>query len=421
MFNYRVLTVIKKELREKLLSKSFILMTLLIPLFMFGILGVQTFLMTFGDEEANMILLAEDSEMIGALLEEFAETDIVKDSKLKILFDSVSRSELQDKLSFYKADILSEKITGIIFIPAQSLENKKLEYYSRTPKNSSLLNKVKEPINKVLLDKYFEGKNFTAGDIEYAKNNINFSEYKISSGDQIEQSGYGDTIVAFLFTFLLYMSLLMIGSMMMSSIIEEKNSRVVEILLSSMDSRDLLTGKILGTSVTSIVQMTIWLSPLIILISTTWFMLPSDLIISISHWHILYFLLNYLLGLMTFLGLFASVGSVFENSQDAQQGMWPIMILIMIPFFISMSMMENPGNSIARIASMLPFASIIIMPARMSIVEIPLWQILTSVLINIATLLVVFSAAGKIYRIGIMRTGKKPGFTEVVKWLRLSN
>jgi ABC-2 type transport system permease protein len=422
MFNYKVLAVIKKELREKLLSKSFILMTLLIPVFMFGILGVQTFLMTFGEEEeANLVILSEDAGLLPALEKEFSETEVVKNNSFKLKYDSVTKEGLQDYLNSNKADILSDKLTGVIFIPAQSLENKKLEFYSKNPKNSSLLNKVKEPVNKVLLDRYFEGTNFTSKDIEFAKNNVGFNEFKISSGDQIEQAGYGDTVVAFLFTFLLYMSLLMIGSMMMSAIIEEKNSRVVEILLSSMNSRDLLTGKILGTSITSIVQMTIWLSPLIILISTTWFMLPPELIISISYWHILYFLVNYFLGLVTFLGLFASVGSVFESSQDAQQGMWPILILIIIPFFISMSMMENPGNSIAKIASMLPFASIIIMPARMSIVEIPLWQIITSLVINIATLMVVFTAAGKIYRTGIMRTGKKPKIMEVVNWLRLSN
>jgi ABC-2 type transport system permease protein len=422
MFNYKVLAVIKKELREKLLSKSFILMTLLIPVFMFGILGVQTFLMTFGEEEeANLVILSEDAGLLPALEKEFSETEVVKNNSFKLKYDSVTKEGLQDYLNSNKADILSDKLTGVIFIPAQSLENKKLEFYSKNPKNSSLLNKVKEPVNKVLLDRYFEGTNFTSKDIEFAKNNVGFNEFKISSGDQIEQAGYGDTVVAFLFTFLLYMSLLMIGSMMMSAIIEEKNSRVVEILLSSMNSRDLLTGKILGTSITSIVQMTIWLSPLIILISTTWFMLPPELIISISYWHILYFLVNYFLGLVTFLGLFASVGSVFESSQDAQQGMWPILILIIIPFFISMSMMENPGNSIAKIASMLPFASIIIMPARMSIIEIPLWQIITSLVINIATLMVVFAAAGKIYRTGIMRTGKKPKIMEVVNWLRLSN
>jgi ABC-2 type transport system permease protein len=421
MLNYKILAVIKKELREKLLSKSFILMTLLIPVFMFGILGLQTLFMTMGEGESKLIVLVEEPELLPALQNEFEKTDAYKQGIMELSYDSVSKDELETYINSNKADMMTDKLTAILFIPRESLENKRIEIYSKTPNNASLTAKVKEPVNSVLLNHYFEQKNFTSRDIEYARERVNFAEYKISSGDQIEEAGYGDTVIAFLFTFLLYMSLLMIGSMMMTSIIEEKNSRVVEILLSSLDSKDLLTGKILGTSITSVIQMAIWLSPLILLISTTWFVLPSEFMISVSYGQILYFMINYFIGLITFLGLFAAVGSIFESSQDAQQGMWPVMMLIMIPFFIAISLIENPANSIARIASMIPFASIIVMPARMSLVEIPLWQLTVSLLVNIFTLLLVFSGAAKIYRIGIMMTGKKPKLTEVFKWLRLSN
>jgi ABC-2 type transport system permease protein len=421
MLNYKILAVIKKELRERLFSKSFILMTLLIPLFMFGILGIQTLVMSFGESESSLVITSEDEAMLGSLQQEFEESAAVKSGLLTLSYDVRPESELQSFINSRKADILSDKLTGIVFVPAQSMEDKRIEVYSKTPKNTSLISKIKEPINKVLLDRYFVNTALTQKDIEYVRTSVSFSEFRVSSGDEFEESGYGNIVLAFLFTFLLYMSLIMIGSMMMTSIIEEKNSRVVEILLSSLESRDLLTGKILGTSITSIVQMTIWLSPLIILISTTWFILPANLIFSISHWHILFFLVNYLIGLMTFLGLFASIGSIFDNPQDAQQGMWPIMILIMIPFFIAMSMMENPANTISRIASMFPFASIIIMPARMSLVEIPLWQIMVSFMINIMTLLFVFTFAAKIFRTGIMRTGKKPGIREIIGWLKYSN
>jgi ABC-2 type transport system permease protein len=421
MLNYKTIAVIKKELRDKLLSKSFILMTLLIPLFMFGIIGVQTLLMSAGESDANIILVSEDPALIPHLQEEFNQTEYVKTNSISLTYESISRAEVESFVNKNKAAILSGEQTGIIFIPSQSLEDKKLEFYSQTPRNANLLRKIKEPVNKVLVDRYFEGKNITDKDLSYAKNDIEFSEYKLTSAEEIEEAGLGNMVVAFILTFLLYMSLLMIGSMMMSSVIEEKTSRVVEVLLSSLDSRDLLTGKILGTAITSVLQMLIWLSPLIVIISTTWFILPAEFIVSLKLSQILYFLLNYFIALITFLGLFASVGSIFENAQDAQQGVWPIMILVMIPFFIAIAMMENPENSIARIASMLPIASLIVMPARMSIVDIPLWQLSVSVLINIGTLLLIFMLAAKIYRTGIMMTGKKPKWSEVAKWIRLSN
>lgn len=420
MLNYKILAIIKKELREKLFSKSFILVTLLIPVLIFGILLLQTFLIHYSNDEVKLIITAENNVLLDQIAAEFNKSEVVKSGQYKISFEVIQKDRVEEYISNHKTKILNDELNGIVFIPDSSLETKKAEYFSKTPNSLNILNSIKEPINRVLIDNYFTGKNITERDLSFARGDVNFSGFKISRGNEIEQASEGNTIVAFLFTFLLYMSLLLIGSKMMASVIEEKTSRVVEILLSSVESRDLLAGKILGTTVTSIIQMIVWLSPLILLISTTIFLIPKEYIVTISYSHILYYLLNYFFGLITFLGLFASVGSLFENSQDAQQGVWPIMILIMIPFFIAIGMVSNPENSIAKIASLLPFASIIVMPGRMSIVEIPVWQIILSLVINIATMLFVFAAAGKIYRIGILKTGKKPTIREIIGWLKNS-
>ena len=164
--------------------------------------------------------------------------------------------------------------------------------------------------------------------------------------------------------------------------------------------------------------MTIWISPIILVASTSWFMLPENITIDITFIQVAYLLFNFFLGLLIFVGLFATVGSIFEDPQDAQSGMWPIMLLIMIPFFISISMIENPSNPVASVASMAPFAAIIVMPAKMAIVDVPLWQVMFSTLVNILTVFAIFPIAGKIYRVGIMMTGKRPSWGEVIKWLK---
>ena len=129
-------------------------------------------------------------------------------------------------------------------------------------------------------------------------------------------------------------------------------------------------------------------------------------------------MINYFIGLITFLGLFATVGAIFDNDQDAQSGIWPIMMLIMIPFFIAITAQNNPDSALIQITSLVPFASIIVMPARMTLVEVPVWQFSAALVINIATFLGIFVLAGKIYRVGILRTGKKPSWGEVVKWFK---
>jgi ABC-2 type transport system permease protein len=112
------------------------------------------------------------------------------------------------------------------------------------------------------------------------------------------------------------------------------------------------------------------------------------------------------------------MGAIFDNPQDAQSGMWPVMMLIIIPFLIAISMMQNPNSPIANITALLPFTSVMVMPVKMTLIEVPLWQLGFSILVNIATIFLVFPIAGKIYRIGILRTGKKPKWSEVVKWLK---
>jgi len=419
MFNKGTLCIIKRELRSRLFSRSFILMTLLIPIFLIGILAVQTFLAKYqGDEKYSIEIISEKPQVTGILKSEFIDNDQVKNGTISTTYKTLDSAEFEKYLVKIKTDILSKKISGVVFIPESALKDKEVRYYSLNPNNISLFNKLKGPINKVLVDNYFSGKELSNEEIEFARNDVDFTGFKVSEKSTFEKQGVGNIVLAFLFTFLLYFSLILIGTMMMRSVVEEKNNRIVEVLLSSVSSKELLTGKILGMTITSLLQMTIWLLPVFFLISTTWFMLPPEITLTIGISHLFYFLFNFLIALITYLGLYATVGAIFDNDQDAQSGQWPLMMLIMLPFFIAISMLSNPENSIARIASYIPFASLIVMPARMTILEVPLWQILLSSFINVIVMISLFPISGKIYRVGILSTGKKPKWSEVAAWLK---
>ena len=419
MFNFRTLALIKRELREKILSKTFILMTLLVPVFMFGILAFQTFLISYnGEDNANLLVVTESTALTQDLNKDFSEMSLVKDGKYKIRFETSSQAALKTKIDSLKEQLLGDKLTGVIFIPSTALKDKKIEYYSKNPGNNDLFQKIRGTINQALVDNYFSGKQLSKEDIEYARDRVDFNGFRISSDNQVKKTTQGASIISMVFSFILYFSLMFIGMMMMRSVVEEKNSKIVEILLSSVQSKELMTGKIIGTALTGLLQMIIWISPIIVLVSSSLFMIPHEYMPTISAGQILYFLLNYFIGLITFLGLFATVGAIFDNEQDAQSGIWPIMLLVMIPFFISISIMKNPDTVLAKVTSLLPFSSIIVMPARMSLVEIPIWQFAVSIIVNIGVMLAIFPFAGKIYRIGILLTGKKPQWSEVLKWLK---
>ncbi|MBU2491929.1 MAG: ABC transporter permease [Bacteroidetes bacterium] len=421
MFNKRILTIIKRELQTKLLSRTFIIMTLLVPLFLFGIIGMQTFFVGIeGDAGTSLKVFTEDNSINTMLEKAFNESDAVKNDKYKIDVETVSAAELDKILEFFKNDLLNNKISGIIFIPNNALTDKSVQYYSKYPNNYTILYKIRNSINTVLIDKYFEGKSFSEEEISFARKNVDYKGFRVSKEEAIEEEGFGNQVLAYLFTFLLYFSLLFTGTTAMRAAVEEKTSRIVEVLLSSINAKELMTGKILGNTITALIQMFIWLIPVMLLISTTWFVLPKELSIGINSFHIIYFLLNYCFGLLTFLGLFIMVGSIFDNEQDAQSGLFPIMLLIMVPFFMAFSLRNNPDNTLGLISSMAPFSSIIVMPARMTLTDIPLWQFGIAVAVNISVVLLIFALAGKIYRVGILSTGKKPSWKEVIKWLKFN-
>lgn len=418
MLNNRVLAVFKREVKERVISKGFILMTVLLPVFMFGMLGIQMLLMSESTTRFNINLVSENEEIINKLETEIKSSSIGKEDNYSFSFFYMNKDEFKDYLEKRKEEILDERLTGILFIPDSALVDKKIEYYSKTPTNLKLSERLDGPINKILLDSYFTGKNISSDELDYARKSIDFSGFKLTKEAGYEEEGFGSLILSYLFTFLLYISLLMMGQMIMQSVIEEKTSRIVEVILSSVNARELMTGKILGSGVTGLLQMAIWMSPVILVVSTTWFVLPPEAMFEITGFQITYFLINFFLGLLIFLGLFATVGAIFDNPQDAQSGLWPVMLLIIIPFFIALSLVQNPNSAIAKIASFVPFANVIVMPARMTILEVPMWQLFASMGISLLTFIGIFPVAGKIYRVGVLRTGKKPKWSEVIKWLK---
>ncbi len=419
MTSKKMLVILKRELKSRLLSRTFILMTILIPVFLLGIFGFQSFLLSFESDSGTKLLVITQSALLkDKLSHEFDSLEFVRNGYYNIILDESNGADIQKYIKDKKSQLLGANLTGIVYIPDSALTNKKVRYYSPNPNNNTVFEKIKAPINRALVSVYFKDRQLAPKEIAYAHSDVGFEGYRVSKEEKIEEEGYGNMVASFLFSFFLYFSLVMIGAMLMRSVVEEKSSKIVEVLLSSIQASDLMIGKILGAAITGVLQMAIWMSPVVILITTSWFTLPQDYTLKMDFSYILYFLFNYFVSLITYLGLFAAVGGLFDNDQDSQSGMWPVMMLIMIPFFIAITLPNNPNNSIAGIASFIPFASLIVMPARMTLISVPIWQVLISAIINISTMLGVFFISGKIYRFGILMTGKKPNWAEIVRWLK---
>lgn len=422
MISNGIKAVLRRELREKLLSKSFITMTLLIPLFIIGIMALQTYIMTFEDDKLSTLVMGSESQVfLDSLKKELSDPEYMKENKVVFIYEKINEGGIDSSLAKYKKDLADEKLSGYFYFHADVLTSKNIDYYSVNPNNRTVYSKVTPQINKVLLELYFDGKNLSDDDLKFAKKSLDIKGLRVGLDESIKEVGIGNTIVSFLFSFLLYMSLLINGTIMMRSVLEEKNNRIVEVLLSSIRPIDMMVGKILGTSITGVLQMALWLSPVVLLLTTDIFALPSNFELDLDPLLLIYFLFNYFVALVTYLGLFAAAGAMFDNDQDAQNGMWPVMMLVMIPFFIAIGLQGNPGNALAKVSSMLPFSLFMVMPARISVIDVPTWQFIVSNVVGVLTMFAIFPIAGKIYRIGILMTGKKPTWGEIIKWVRYKN
>lgn len=278
---------------------------------------------------------------------------------------------------------------------------------------------MREQINRAVVEDYFQALDIGQEAISFARTNVQVEGVRITREGSDSASG-GNLVVAFGFTFLIYLSLLTMGPAVMAAVNEEKTNRIVEVLLSAVSPGELMYGKVIGTAITGLVQMAIWISPVIIfsLMSLPALAMMNTLEFQLDLFDITYFLLNYLMGLLAFLGIFAAFGAMFDTPQDAQGSMMPVMMLIIVPFLLAFSMARNPANSLAEVSSMLPFATIMVMPARMALIDVPLWQVAVAFAVNLATIWLCIRGSARIYRITILMTGKRPGWSEIWKWLR---
>jgi ABC-2 type transport system permease protein len=241
MFNRRTLAIIKRELKSKLLNKSFIIMTILVPVFMFGLIAVQVLIYSVSeDEHPSLVMVAEEENISKRLESEFNEYPEVRLGNYKITYETLDSSSFAKRINDLRKDILSEKVTGVIYVPGKSLINKNVRYYSANPTNRTLFDKIRPGINKALINIYFEDKQLSREDVDFARDNVEITGFRVTADEKVEEEGYGNLIALFLFSLLLYMALIFSGQSTMLSVVEEKSSRIVEVLLSSASSTELM-------------------------------------------------------------------------------------------------------------------------------------------------------------------------------------
>jgi ABC-2 type transport system permease protein len=320
--------------------------------------------------------------------------------------------------------VLAKKLSAYIFVPADILTGGAAEYAALNVSDFDEVKRINEALNAVVIEKRLKKEGLDPAKVAQYTQRVGLKTIKVTERGEQEDVG-GTFVIAYVLVLILYMTLFFYGSIIMRGVIEEKSSRVVEVVLSSLRPFELMAGKILGIAAVGFTQYAIW-ALFGMAASRYGGMLAAGAMpgasgfkmATIPPYIFVYFVVFFILGYFLYSVLFATVGSMVNSEKEAQQLMFPISMLLVVPMLMMMLILKSPSGSTSVILSLIPFFAPILMLMRICVLLPPFSQIAASIGILILTIILLIWVAAKIYRVGILMYGKRPNLREIVKWIR---
>ena len=418
----KLLLIIQREYTTLVARKSFIVITLLIP-FLFVAIGAVPVLISEWNNSGS-------AEAVTVIDETGRLAGVIPDTESFRFIPLKGEAGSTDVKSFF--DQAGDSMSALVVIPANVLDSAKVNIYSKSTVNMALVSHVTESLNDTLTAVKIASMGVPNLDkmVKEAQVDIDVNSVKLSDdGTESEASTTAAMVLGMVLAFITYMFVLTYGAMIMNSVIEEKTNRIVEVIVSSCKPFQLMMGKIIGVALVGLTQFLIWAILISVAVGGLGISLAnnpmSDLavvfnaiqsvnLVSIFTCFVVYFLGGYLL----YASLFAGFGSAVDQASDASQFTSPIIIVMVVALYAGIGCMENPNGSMAMWCSMIPFTSPIVMMVRLPY-DVPFWQIAVSVALLYGTAFGLVWVSSRIYRIGILRYGKKFTFKEIMGWVKM--
>lgn len=427
--------VINREYRERVAKKSFIVTTLLMPLLMLALCVAPGLIMALGEQSEADVLVIDNSGRIAQNLTSDEETRFILTD---ITVDSAMRRD---------------DVNAVLVIPAQIIDKKNatVDLYNNGASSMSLESKITGQINKTVEDIRLKSYNIENLDkiLDEVKSDVKLQTTRYDREEQESTSTELSFGLGIMLTFVLYMFLLIYGQMVLTSIVEEKSNRVLELVVSSVKPAQMMLGKILGVALVAVTQIVIWaivMSALVAFVVPA--VLPAEMMSDITAVNAgnlnavsdpdsigvikaaaaltnMGYMMNIMVTLALFLiggflfyaAIYAAIGSAVDNIQDASQLTSVVVMPVILGLILAMQAANAPESSLAFWMSMIPLTSPMVMMARIPF-GIPGWEVCLSLVILAVSTLAVIWAAGKIYRVGIFMYGKKPTVKELIRWVK---
>lgn len=412
--------IIEREYFERVKRKSFIITTILVPIVMLALMAAPTLFMLLGDSESKTVQVVDNT---GVLASRLQGNDEIKFVSATESVDSLRADEDNEAILVIGSTAVEDPSHGITLLSRGSIS---------MMTDSYITGQIKQAVEDVRLEKYNipDIKKILA-DVEA---DVSMSTVRIDQDKDTETSSELSYILSLCMDMLLYMFIIIYGQMVMTSIIEEKNNRVLEIVVSSVNPFRLMLGKITGVGLVAITQILIWavLIGTAVAVATPFLTpetigndVPVEVTGAISQFTdpgflislLVYTLLFFIGGFLFYSSLYAAIGSAVSNVQDASQLSTIATLPVIIGIIGSMAILNDPGSTLAFWISIIPFTSPMTMMARLPY-GVPGWEIALSLVLLYVSFVFMIWLCGKIYRVGIFMYGKKPTVTDLIKWAR---
>jgi ABC-2 type transport system permease protein len=436
----KLIAIIKKEYREIVKKKSFIISTILTPMIMAVFMFLPVMLMKMGQGEKTI----QVADYSGFIYEKLLQNEKTLSSKKpapggqktdfnRDYFDKNTRNE-GSKLKFNKIStaglaakellnqniqaIRAKKIDGFLLIPENIKKDRKLFYYSGNISDFETNRYIQATIRTVVSKQILIENQINPEIVNEATRDIEFETIKVKKEGTAKSSAGIEYTMSLFMLAILFSILMGYGQLIMRGVLEEKNSRIIEILISSTDTQHIFYGKIIGIGLAGLTQVAIWFLFGMALVGKFSMGLDSGILNFLTLEIGLYFIVFFLLGFFMYAILFSIVGAAVNTDQEAQQFAAPISYLLIIPFIMGIMVTQSPNSPVAVISSFIPLYTPTLMFMRITVSPPPLLQILFSIFMSLVFISFLAWLGAKIFRVGILMYGKKPSLGEILRWIR---
>ncbi|HRH41226.1 MAG TPA: ABC transporter permease [Pyrinomonadaceae bacterium] len=446
----KFLAIVKREYFKVVWTKVFILTTLLAPIGMLAVSLMPMLMFSIKGNAVRLVVVEENGKIYQRLQENLsAEKQLEKfkkasegslknlnpsqDEKMKQTAEQMGGNfvleefkpngktleQIQNELIQRIAD---QNLDAYLIVPPDfEAKDAKFEFYARNASDFISKTVLEEALNDAVRLERLAKVNISEAKLKEINQKVNFSAKSVDKTGSVKEGNDWGFGIAFGLAFLLYITITLYGSVVMGAIVEEKETKIAEILFSSAKPFQLMMGKLVGVCLSGLTQVSIWVFSILAILTYALVMLDSlgapKEIPNITPIFVIYFFLFFLAGFFLYSTIYALIGSMVTTTQEGGQFVIFTVIVLMAGLYSVFPIVRDPNSTFSIVVSLMPFVSPIAMPARIFIESPPFWQILLSLLLNVLAICGLVWAAARVYRVGMLMYGKKATIPEVWRWI----